>query len=355
MNAVAPIRVAAVRAADLTDRSECVRLDAFVAERPCGTIFHRPAWSRAVARGCGQRAHYLVAEQDRRLVGALPLTEIRSLLFGNALVSAGFGSGGGLLAESDAVAELLAEAGWELARQLGCPALELRGGRIPAEWTRSEGVYACFDRPLPVDAEALFTSIPKRQRAEVRRGIDHGLETSAGSDAMHRDALFRAYSESVRNLGTPIFPRALFEAALDEFGANADVVAVWKDGRPLSALLNFYHKGACQPFWGGGTAEARRWRANDLVYFDVMKRAIERGCTRADFGRSKVGTGAWQRKRIWGFEETPLVYGVRTADGAAPREINPLNPKYRLQIAVWQRLPLWLANRIGPLIARGLG
>ena len=142
---------------------------------------------------------------------------------------------------------------------------------------------------------------------------------------------------------------------LDEFGDEADVVAAWRDGRPLSTLLNFYFKGTCQPFWGGGTAEARRWRANDLIYFDVMKRAIARGCTRADFGRSKVGTGAWMRKRIWDFDETPLVYGVRTANGAAPREINPLEPRYRLRVAAWQHVPLWLANRVGPLIARGLG
>ena len=226
---------------------------------------------------------------------------------------------------------------------------------MPAGWQAREGVYANFDRALPGDAATLLASIPKRQRAEVRRALDAGLKTSAGHDARHLDAHFRAYGESVRNLGSPIFPRALFEATLDEFGDEADVVAVWKDGRPLSTLLNLYFKQVCQPFWGGGTAEARRWRANDLVYYDVMKRALDRGCTRADFGRSKVGTGAWQRKRIWGFEETPLVYGVRTADGAPPREINPLEPRYRLRVAAWRHVPLWLANRVGPLIARGLG
>lgn len=355
MNAVAPIRVAAVRAADLSDRQEGARLDAFVRAHPGGTIFHRPAWSRMVERGCGQRAHYLVAEQDGAIAGVLPLAEIRSRLFGNALASAGFGTGGGLLGLSDAVEDALAQAGWELAERLGCSTMELRGGRLPAGWTRSEGVYANFARALPADARTLLASIPKRQRAEVARAQRFGVVTSAGRDQRHRDAHFRAYSESVRNLGTPIFPKALFDAALDEYGEEADVIVAWKDGRPLSALLNFYEKGVCQPFWGGGTAEARRWKANDLIYFDVMERAIARGCTAADFGRSKVGTGAWQRKRIWGFEETPLVYGVRTADGAGPREINPLNPKYRLQIAAWQRLPLWLANRVGPIIARGLG
>jgi hypothetical protein len=120
-------------------------------------------------------------------------------------------------------------------------------------------------------------------------------------------------------------------------------------------LLNFYFRGTCQPFWGGGTFAARAARANDLIYFDVMRRAIARGCTRADFGRSKVGTGPCQRKRIWNFEETPLVYATRTADGAAPRAVNPLDPRYRFKIAAWQKLPLWLANRVGPVIARGLG
>ena len=355
MNAALPIRAAAVRAADLGDASERAPVDAFVLAHPEGTIFHRPQWSRAVERGCRQRAHFLVAEQGDRLVGLLPLTEIRSRLFGNALVSSGFGTGGGILAESEAIERQLAEAGWALAGRLGCPSLELRGGRLPSGWTRTEGTYANFARALPADSDALRASLPKRQRAETVKARSFGVTTSAGVDRRHRDAHFRTYSESVRNLGTPIFPRALFEAMLDEFGDDADVLVAWKDGEPLAALLNFYFKGVCQPFWGGGTASARRWKANDLIYLDVMERAIARGCTSADFGRSKVGTGAWQRKKTWRFEETPLVYGVRTAGGEAPREINPLDPKYRLKIAAWQRLPLWLANRLGPMIARGLG
>ena len=355
MNAVAPIALASVRTADLDDRQECARLDAFVREHPEGTIFHRPQWSRAIARGCGQRAHYLVVERQGALVGCLPLTEIRSVLFGRALVSVGFGTGGGLLTTADGIAEPLAESGWALARRLGCPTLELRGGALPADWAVQQGTHANFDRPLPADAGTLLASIPKKQRAEVHRALGFGLETSAGNDRRHRDVHFHCYAESMRNLGTPVFPRALFAAMLDEFGAEADVVAAWKDGRPISAFLNFHFKDTCFAYWGGGGADARRWRANDLLYFDTMARAIARGDSRADFGRSKVGTGTWQRKRIWGFDETPLVYGVRTADGAKPRELNPLNPKFRLQIAAWQRLPLWLANRAGPLIARGLG
>ena len=355
MNALAPVAAVTVRTADLSDPAECARLEAFVAEQPAATVFHRPQWSRAVERGTGQRAHYLVAECAGALVGCLPLSEIRSLLFGNALVSAGFGTDGGILAESDRVAERLAAAGWSLGEKNRCTTLELRGGPFPDGWSRQEGVYVNFDRVLPGDGDALLKALPRRQRAEVRRAREFGLESSAGSDERHRAAHFRVYAESVRNLGTPVFPRKLFAAALDEFGRDADIVTVWREGEPLAAMLNFYSRGTCQPFWGGGSFAARRFSANDLAWFEVMRRAIERGCDRADFGRSKLGTGPCQRKRIWAFDETPLVYAVRTADGAAPRQINPLSPRYRLKIAAWQRLPLWLSNRIGPAIARGLG
>jgi FemAB-related protein (PEP-CTERM system-associated) len=331
-----------VRAADLA--ADSARIDAFVTAHRDGTIFHRPQWSRAVERGCGQRARYFVAERGGSIVGCLPLTEIRSPLFGNALVSAGFGTGGGILGEGG---EALARAAWAL----GFPSAELRGGPIPEGWRAAAGVYSNFSRELPADEAALLASIPRRQRAAVRHALAADLEISAGSDRRLRDAHFRVYAESVRNLGTPVFPRALFEAALDEFGAEADIVIVWQAGRPLATLLSFYFKGVCQAYWGGGTRDARRRHANDLGYFEVLRRAIARGCTRADFGRSKIGTGPWQRKRYWGFEETPLVYAVR---GEA-REVNPLDPKYRLKVAAWQKMPLFLANRLGPLIARGLG
>lgn len=331
------------------------RIAPFVRAHPAATLFHLPQWSRAVEAGTGQRAHLLVAEAGGEIAGVLPLTHIRSRLFGDALVSAGFGTGGGILSTGDAAAAALADAAWALAESLGCASAELRGGPVPAGWQVREGAYARFSRPLPDNEEALLASIPRRQRAEVRRALGFSLETSAGTDARHRDAHYRVYAESVRNLGTPVFPRALFEAALDGFGGEADIVIVWKDGRPLATMLNFYFAGICHSYWGGGTREARQWRANDLVYYEVMRRAVARGCAGADFGRSKIGSGPWDRKRIWGFDETPLVYAARTATGEPPRDLNPLNPKYRLRIAAWQRLPLWLANRIGPPIARGLG
>lgn len=351
MNMATAIAPLAVRVAELDDS----RLDRFVRGHPDGRFFHLPRWTAAVAKGTRQKGHYLVAELGGAVRGVLPLTEIRSALFGHALVSAGFGTGGGILASDERAGEALARAAWELAGRLGCKTAELRGGPVPEGWQASTGTYANFERTLSGDAESLLRSVPKRQRAEIRRALTFELESTSGTDRRHRDAHYRVYAESVRNLGTPVFPRALFEAALDAFGDEAWINIVWKDGRPLAALLGFNHNDRCSPYWGGGTSEARQWRANDLIYYEMMRRALEAGCSHADFGRSKIRTGPWERKRIWGLDETVLTYAVRTADGAAPRTINPLDPKYRRRIAVWQKLPLWAANRLGPVIARGLG
>lgn len=308
-------------------------------------------------KGCRQRSHYLIAENEQgAIAGLLPLSEIRSALFGNALISAGFGVDGGILADDRPVVLALADAAWAVAEKLGCPTLELRGGPVPDErWKRKEGVYAGFSRALPQGDEAILNGIKKRQRAEVRRAQTFGLEIRRGRSEANRAFHFRVYSESVRNLGTPIFPRALFEAMIEAFGEDADILGVFKDGQPLSSVLSFYFKGTVFPFWGGGTAEARDLRANELLYYELMRHASARGCTRFDFGRSKVGTGAYAFKKNWGFEPEPLIYAVRTADGSLPRDVNPTSPRYQLRIAVWKKLPLWLANRAGPPIARGLG
>lgn len=353
MNLLISVAPVTVRSVDLYSQDDRARIEAFVAGHAQSTPFHLPAWSIAVARGCGAKAHYLVAERAGDIIAALPMHEIRSPLFGNALVSVGFAVDGGMLGEC---AQLFDEA-LQLAAQRGCPTIELRGGPLPeAGWQVDSETYLGFTQDLMKDDEAQLLAITRRQRAEVRRSLTFGLTVEAGRSAGLRDAHYRVYAESVRNLGTPVFPKRLFTEVLDAFGEDADILTVSKDGRPLSSVLSLYHKGVVMPFWGGGTFDARRWRANDLMYFELMNRARrEKGCVLADFGRSKVGTGPAAFKKNWGFKAHELHYAKRALDGRELRDINPLSPKYRAQIAVWQKLPLPIANLIGPWISRGLG
>jgi FemAB-related protein (PEP-CTERM system-associated) len=344
-----------LRVADLASESEAI--DAYVRAHPLATPFHLSGWSRAVARGCGQTNHYLVAETDGDIVGVLPLTVVHSPLFGRALVSSAFAVGGGVLAGDESVVKALIAEAVAMAGRMTCPTVELRGGMMlgGAGWHHDEITYLGFVRDLAGDDEAELLAIPRKQRAEVRRAIGYELTVETGSAEADRAAHYAVYSESVRNLGTPVFPRALFDAVSHEFGDEADILTVRHAGAPIASVLSLYWRGTVMPYWGGGTAAARGWRANDLMYYALMNHARRRGCTRFDFGRSKAGTGPAAFKRNWGFEGEPLAYAKFAADGEAPRDINPLNPKYRLQVALWQKLPLSLANRIGPMIARGLG
>lgn len=357
MNAPLLSRPLTLRIADLSDAIDRARVGAYVHEHADGTPFHLPAWSAAVAKGCGQRAHYLVVERGvQGIVGVMPLTELHSPLFGRVLASAGFGVGGGILADKPEIVRMLGEACWTLAERLSCRSVEVRGGPPPGpEWTADDGHYLGFARPLAEDDGAELLAIPRKQRAEVRKSLDNDLAVSVGHGDGDVAAHYSVYSESVRNLGTPVFPARLFRAMLSEFGSAADVLVVRHGGDAVAGVLSLYWRGTVYPYWGGGTAAARALRANDRMYFELMRHARERGCMRFDFGRSKVGTGAAAFKKNWGFEPRPLTYYDRVAAGAAIRDANPLNPKYRLQVALWRKLPLAIANRVGPWIAKGLG
>jgi len=346
-----------IRAIDLRDVGERARLDAFVRAHPQATPFHLPAWSLAVAEGCGQKSHTLVAERaDGSLVGMVPLTEIRSPLFGKALVSNGFAVGGGILAEGEAAIQPLADAAWALAEKLGCPTLELRGiGGDGPEWLVDDHSYLGFARPLAASDEEELAAIPRKQRAEVRKALEKDLDVATGRHDRDARAHYAVYAESVRNLGTPVFPAKLFRAVLREFGESADILTIRQQGTAVASVLSLYFNGTVFPYWGGGTAAARALRANDRMYFALMAHARSRGCSAFDFGRSKLGTGAAAFKKNWGFQPVPLMYVKRVAPGEEPREINPLNPRYRLKVEAWKKLPLWVANRIGPHISRGLG
>ena len=91
------------------------------------------------------------------------------------------------------------------------------------------------------------------------------------------------------------------------------------------------------------------------MYYELMLHARRRGCTQFDFGRSKTGSGAYDFKRNWGFTPEPLSYGVWTALGAERRDADPTSAGHSAKIALWRKLPLPVANLIGPMIARGLG
>ncbi len=338
-----------VRAAQ---ESDAASWDAFVEAHPAATFFHLYGWRRVLERAYRHRTHYLCATREGRVVGVLPLAEVKSWLFGHTLVSTPFCVYGGAVAEDVATRDSLIDAACKLATELGVDTLELRNmERVRPEWPCKD-LYVTFRKPISADDEENLKAIPRKQRAMVRGGITAGLVSQIDQDVA---TAWDVYSESVRNLGTPVFPLEYFKILAAEFGERCEVLKVQHAGQTVASVLSFYFRDEVLPYYGGGTHASREVNANDFMYWELMRRAAARGLRIFDYGRSKRDTGSFRFKKHWGFEPAPLYYEYFLVKAREMPNVSPTNPKYALFLKVWQRLPLWLSRRIGPFLSRSLG
>lgn len=335
------------------ERGDAARWEAFVDACPEATFFHRIGWRDVIERSFGHRTRYLVAERGTQIVGILPLAEVKSLLFGHALVSLPFCAVAGVAASDVDSVAALHHAAQALAQRLGVQHLELRNP-APREphWPRQD-LYAGFRRTLAPEVEANLLAIPRKQRAMVRKGIKHGLASELDAGV---ERFFALYADNVHRHGTPPLPKRYFEALRNTFGKDAEVLTVLNHaGKPVSTVLSFYFKDEVLPYYAGDCIDARDLAANDFKYWELMRRVCEKGVRVFDFGRSKQGTGPFDFKKNWGFEPAPLAYEYCLYRRASIPQNNPLNPKYRAFIALWKHLPMPLANAIGPHLVKSLG
>lgn len=331
--------------------------DSFVDGSPAGTIFHRHGWGRAIATGLGHDPVYLAAREGDRIIGVLPLIHKRSPLFKNALISVAFGSYGGTIAETPDVAVALEAEAVRIGQSLGVDFVELRqlepASFTAGEWFAVDSVHATFQRKLHARDEDVLKAIPsKGRRYHLKKSLKSELAFVTSGDF---DAFYHVLAESYRNLGTPVFAKRYLRALADAFPGQHEIYLVTKDGEPVSATMAFIYKGDIHPYYTGGTLAARNLSANDFLYLNVMRRGRELGCASFDFGRSKCGTGNFDYKCGWGFAPRPLTHRYRLLTMPEPPNINPLNPKYRMFIEAWKRLPMPVANFVGPFLSRQVG
>ena len=342
-----PASVAPLTPADRADWA------AFLDAHPEGTPFHSLAWCDAVRESLGHDTPSLIARRGGAVVGILPLVHVKTRLFGNNLVSTGFAVGGGILADDDAAAKALADAATDLAAERRVDCLELRSASARFDgWPTKSETYAGYSAPLLADADERLKAVPRKKRADIRKGIaaDFTVDTGATPATFHD-----LYARNLHALGTPILPRHWYGALKRHFGDACEISAVIIGDRPVVSLLSFYWGDTVYPYYVGALPEARRLHAFDYVYWSLMERAAERGIARFDFGRSKIGTGAADYKKHWGFEGVPLEYQYRLIGASEMPDVNPNNPKYARFVKWWKRMPLGATKLAGPFLARQLG
>jgi serine/alanine adding enzyme len=327
--------------------------DTFVEACPNGSVYHCTVWRKLIKELFGHESFYLYARSDDgAIIGVLPLIRLKSRLFGDFLISVPYVNYGGAIATTVAVEEALMKAAVTLAQDLGAGHIEFRDNRPRGDWpVRTDKV--AMELPLPAEADELWSSLSSKVRAQIKRPIKEGVTVAEGGKELLPN-FYRVFSRNMRDLGTPVYPRQLFTLILQTFPQHARIIVLKLEGKPVAASFLLGFRGRLEIPWASSIGEFNRLGVNMLLYWESLKAAISDGYGVFDFGRSTVDSGTYRFKKQWGAQQKQLYWHYWLPVGQDIPQLTPRNPRYRLAVGVWQHLPLWLANHLGPRIVRNL-
>lgn len=325
--------------------------DAFVQAHPHGSPFHLIAWKRSIEEVFGYRPMYLLVSEGPHIRGVVPLFLVQNFLLGKALISSPFAVYGGILADSAEVRDALGRHLKELGHSLQVDYAELRNAYAEqcvgfAPITR----YVTFRQRVGPDEAELLEKIPRKTRRMVRNSLENSLTTRRQKASFQ--ALENLYSENLRRLGTPSFPRRHFAALIRNFGEMVDIREVLHRDRVIAAVMTFFFRDQVLPYYGASDPKYNPLAPNNYMYFDLMRWAGVNGYTWFDFGRSKKVSGSHDFKSHWGMEEHDLPYEMLLVKRKTLPDLSPNAARFELPIKIWRKLPLRVTRALGPKFVR---
>ena len=340
-----------LRICSLDTKEAEFRWDRFVVDNPAGTFFHQTAWKRVIEKTYRYRSFYFYAERNGQITGIAPAFLVSNLLTGRCLISVPFAVYGGVCA-SDKESESALICHLEcLARELRVQYVELRNraGEILPQYHANER-YSTFTLPIVADTDTLYNGFPKDIRYMIRKGEKAGLKARSGLDQIN--IFYDLVSINLRRLGTPAFPRALFENLIAEYPNQLDLTIVYSGNKAVSGGMSFLFREWMQPYYVGSLDEAKAMAANNFLWWKLIQIAAENGRSTFDFGRSKNGSGNFDFKKKWNPKIELLKYRVLLVGRTEVPNFSQNNPKFQTAISVWKKLPLELTKVLGPRIVR---
>lgn len=335
----------------LTVSTESTRQDwdAFVASHPEATAYHAWDWRDVFGPVFGHHPVYLAARDGGTVVGVLPLVVFRSRLFGTFVCSLPFVNYGGVLASSPEAAGLLAAEARRLAAEHRATHVELRhiARQLPDEPVRQHKVTMLL--PLQATVDAQWTALDNKVRNLIRKAEKSELTSESGGAEL-LDAFYAVFSVNMRDLGTPVYPKRFFTAVLRASGAAAHLHVVRHEGQPVAASMTIAHANRVEVPWASSLRTARTMNPNMLLYWHMLRQVIAAGGRVFDFGRSTPGEGTFLFKKQWKAEPVPLHWEYMLLSRDAPPDQSPGSGKFHMAIELWKKLPVPVANAIGPLI-----
>ena len=342
-----PLAIAHATSADAVDWDE------FVRSRHDASGYHLWAWREVFERGLGHPCHYLVAREHGRVAGVLPLVEMRSWIFGRALSSLPYVNYGGVLAAGGAAASaLVAEAARiASARSLSYVVLRHRQRMFPALPARDHKVTMVL--PLPRDEHTLWNGLDRKVRNQIRKAEKSGVVTLAGGAEL-LDEFYDVFARNMRDLGTPVYGRALFASILDNFPADARVHLARLGTQTIAGAFSYGFRATVEVPSASSLREHRALCPNHLLYWSIMRSAIAEHRHTFDFGRSTPGDGTFHFKEQWGAAAEQLWWEYRLSPGASVPSDDRHSRKFQTTIEMWKRLPVAAATALGPRLARSV-
>jgi FemAB-related protein (PEP-CTERM system-associated) len=329
--------------------------DDFVSRMESSNICHLPAWSAMVNRATGHPTYYLVARDGQTVRGVLPLTHMKTRLFGNQMISHALSNYGGPVADCPGAVELLYAKSVELAQERGCETIEFRNIEpMPFDLENRTGKVA-MRLALDTDTEKVWNGFKSKTkvRNHVRKAAKAGMTAQDGSMEL-LDEFYKLYTIRMRQLGTPCYSRKIMRCILETFPNNSRLFVARLDNKVVSARIVFYYNKIAESSLGITRLEYNQLSPNHFLYWETMKYYCQAGADWFDFGRSTIGSTPYRFKKQWGATEIPLHYQYWVRPGHTMSVLSPDNPKYQRRIRLWKKLPLWATRLIGPRISRGL-
>lgn len=316
------------------------------------TFYHRHGWTRLNRDVLGHESHSVLAESEGDVCGVLPLTRVRSRLFGDMLVSMPFVNYAGPVGATPGICDQLSAVACEIAEDLGCDYVEIRSKSPPHGLTsRTHKVSMSID--LPKDPEELWDAFKSKHRNNLKRSYRNDLRAVDGGLEL-LDDFFELMQLGWRDLGTPLYRRAYFESILQTFPDDVRIFVVYQHDTPVATSFNGAFGGTFEGMWAAGHPAHRELQANYVLYWETIKYACLKGYHRFHLGRSTKDSGSARYKARWMAKPEQLYWSYHLVNRDEIPELSPDNPKYRLAMKVWRKLPLPVLRVLGPRLARAL-
>lgn len=328
--------------------------DEYVDSSPESANYHRFAWRSVIENSFGHKTFYLCAKDDAgKIKGVLPLVHMKSILFGNFMVSLPFFNYGGILCDDEITRQALLEAAKVKMRERGASFIELRHFRDCGMGMATKRHKVSMLLELQKDISMQWQAFDAKLKNQIKKAQKSELTIKIG----HLDNLndfYVIFSRNMRDLGTPVYAKVFFQNILKEFPDNTKILTVILKNKAVAAGLATWYKDIFELPWASSLVSYLPFCPNDLLYWEAIKYAIENGFKKFDFGRSSLDSGTYRFKEQWGARPIQLYWQYYLKEGGVLPEITPTNPKYQLAVKLWQRLPVWLTNIVGPRIVKDI-